>query len=218
MILGLRSTVIDVAIEVERVFCFPRETCQLESTDRNSNAVAEEHIPRSCIRKAQVVTQATSQFSGKRFVHFDAKGSRTASLIKHVHQSGVSRIPIVVERSWRVEDTKVNVTRLRSLDNSQVAKVAQLAIGRLYLDDRFSDGNRRNDGRIVFYAFNGRHIGIEHTPLQLIGITRQGVNGSGDSGSFVNLHINRRLIDTNKLTIGQVHIIVIRARHQCGKR
>lgn len=58
-------------------------------------------------------------------------------MVEHIYQSGVSGIPIVVKRSRRINDTKVNVTRLRSLGNSQVAKVAQLAISRFYLDDRF---------------------------------------------------------------------------------
>ena len=218
MIFGLRSTVIDVAIEIERILCSLRKPCHLEATERNSNAIAEEHIFRSCFRKAQVIIQATNQFSSKRFVHFDAESSRTTSMVEHIYQSGVSGIPIVVERSRRINDSKVNITRLRSLGNSQVTKVAQLAIGCLYLDNRFSNGNRRNDGCVVFYTFNGRYIGIEHAPFQQIGITRQSVNGSGDSDILVNLHINCRLIDTDKLTIGQVHLIIIRARHQCGKR
>ena len=218
MELGFSSTVIDVSIETERIFCSLRETCHLKSTERNLNTVAEKHILRSCFWKTQIIIQTASQFSGKRFVHLDAESSRTTSMVEHIYQSGVSGIPIVVKRSRRINDTKVNVTRLRSLGNSQVTKVAQLAIGCLYLDNRFSNGNRRNDGCVVFYTFNGRYIGIEHAPFQQIGITRQSVNGSGDSDILVNLHINCRLIDTDKLTIGQVHLIIIRARHQCGKR
>ena len=191
MELGFSSTVIDVTIETERIFCSLRETCHLKSTERNSNTVAEKHILRSCFWKTQIIIQTASQFSGKRFVHLDAESSRTTSMVEHIYQSGVSGIPIVVKRSRRINDTKVNVTRLRSLGNSQVAKVAQLAISRFYLDDRFSNSNRCNYSCIIFHTFNGSHIGVEDTPLQLIGIACQVINRSGNCGSFVNLQINR---------------------------
>ena len=121
MELGFSSTVIDVSIETERIFCSLRETCHLKSTERNLNTVAENISSEAVLEDPNYYSNREPIFR-KRFVHLDAESGRTTSMVEHIYQSGVSGIPIVVKRSRRINDTKVNVTRLRSLGNSQVLK------------------------------------------------------------------------------------------------
>ena len=99
-----------------------------------------------------------------------------------------------VNGRYSVNATK-NATLVFSFIGYRTQEVAvkgrQLAISRFYLDDRFSNSNRCNYSCIIFHTFNGSHIGVEDTPLQLIGIACQVINRSGNCGSFVNLQINR---------------------------